>query len=180
MSYVPDPKVVAIVATVLEHAHDIVSAYDHLPQPGPAHFDLAACCAMVQEESGGRMIWGADPWDSAAYPRGRALPIALCEQPVTAGAYQAYKRKRDQGLQPQGCGITQLTSPSLQIMAEQAGGCWVPFYNAKIGFQVLRGLFATHTTDVAAFAAYNGSGPAADAYGERVATLQAQWQARLS
>ena len=179
MTLTPNPATVAKVSAVFQNAHDIVSAYNHVGRDAAVSFDLAACCAMVQQESGGRMIWGADPWDRAAYPKGLALPVELQEQPVTEADYHVYRGRRNAGMQPQGCGIAQLTSPSLQVAAEHAGGCWVPFYNARVGFQFLRGLFAHHGGPVAGFAAYNGSGPAAQAYGERVAALRSEWLVRL-
>jgi hypothetical protein len=175
----PDPKVVAIVAQTLDNAHDIVSAFNHVEADAATGFDLAACCAMAQEESGGRMIWGADPWNSTFYPLGVALVSALNEQPVTEGNYQPYKVRRNRGMQPQGCGITQLTSVSLQRSAERAGGCWVPFYNALIGFRFLCILIHAHGSAQAGFAAYNGSGPAAEAYGVRVEALRLSWAQRL-
>lgn len=176
----PDPRLVAVVATILQNAHEIVSAFDHVGAIPGRGFDLAACCAMAQEESGGRMVWGADPWDQEAYPKGEALEPGLREQPVTQANYQPYKHRRDDGMQPQGCGITQLTSPELQVAAEKAGGCWVPFHNARVGFDVLRSLFVREVSSPAAFAAYNGSGPAAQAYGQRVAGLQVSWRGRLA
>jgi hypothetical protein len=135
---------------------------------------------MVQNESGGRMVWGHDPWDEHAYPRGAALSAVLEGKNVTQGDYTRYKTRRNQGLQPQGCGITQLTSASLQIEAEQAGGCWVPFYNCIVGFHFLKGLFQTHGSALAGFTAYNGSGPAAQAYGERSVAVAAEWQQRFN
>lgn len=177
---VPDPRLVVIVAETLENAHDIVSAFNHVGPVAAVGFDLAACCAMVQDESGGRNVWGADPWDQAAYPKGLALDPALNEQPVTEANYRPYRLRRIEGCQPQGCGPTQLTDAALQTEAEVDGGCWVPFYNCRVGFDVLRSLFAGHNGAEAGFAAYNGSGPAAVAYGERVAALQDEWRSRLA
>ena len=173
-------EIEAEIAKTLENAHVIHSAFEHVNHGAPAGFDLAACCAMAQAESGGRMIWGADPWDPGNYPEGYALPVALHEQPVTEANYHAYRRARNRGLQPQGCGITQLTSAGLQEEAERAGGCWIPFYNARVGFAFLASLFMTHPTPELAFAAYNGSGPAAYAYGARVAGYQSAWRQRFA
>lgn len=173
-------EVEKVVAETLENAHTIVSAFDHVGEVVHAGFGLAACCAMVEKESGGRMVWGADPWDSAAYPHGLALPVDLQEQPVTEANYHAYRDRRNGGMQPQGCGITQLTSPSLQVEAERAGGCWVPFYNVVIGFHYLRGLFVAHGSALAGFTAYNGSGPAALAYGQQAVGLMNAWQRRFN
>lgn len=170
----------AAIAGTLDNAHTILSAFDHIGSEGAVGFDLAACCAMVELESGGRMVWGADPWNQGAYPKGAALPVSLHEQPVTEADYHAYRARRNEGLQPQGCGITQLTSPTLQVAAERAGGCWVPFYNCRVGFGFLKALFREHAGAAGGFAAYNGSGPAAAAYGQRAVGLQAAWQARVN
>lgn len=168
------------VLRTLDNAHVIISAFDHLGPNPKVGFSLAACCAIVEKESGGRMIWGADPWDEAAYPKGIALDSSLNEKPVTELNYHAYKARRNSGLQPQGCGITQLTYPALQVEAEKAGGCWVPFYNCLVGFRYLRDLFVTHGSAQAGFAAYNGTGPAAVEYGDLAVALADSWQARFN
>lgn len=174
-----DPIEAEVVKT-LENAHDIVSAFNHLGADLKVGFTLAACCAVVEQESGGRMIWGADPWNQVAYPKGLALDPSLNEKPVTELNYHAYKARRNRGMQPQGCGITQLTYPPLQVEAEEAGGCWVPFYNCLIGFKYLRELFTTHGSAEAGLAAYNGSGSAAQQYGARAFALAEAWQVRFN
>lgn len=180
MSTEPDHATVEIVAAVLANAEVIVSAYNHVGDHPATGFALAACCAMAEEESGGEHIWGHDAWDPIAYPRGKALPIELEGKPVHERDYIIYKRLRNNGLQPQGCGITQLTSAGYQEDAEHAGGCWVPFFNARTGFAILKGLFAREGNPTAGFAAYNGSGAAALAYGERVEALRVGWAQRLA
>ena len=176
-----DPKLEAAIAALpLSNSHIIISAFTHVGADHLVGFTLAACCAMVENESGGRMIWGADPWNRGAYPRGEALSPVLHEQPVTEENYHIYRARRNSGMQPQGCGITQLTSPSLQIEAEKAGGCWVPFYNCVIGFHFLRGLFVSHGSALGGFTAYNGSGPAATAYAERAVSRTAQIQEQFN
>jgi hypothetical protein len=175
-----DAKLTAEIAKTLQNASTTLSALNHVTGDPKVGFDLAACCAMVQNESGGRMVWGHDPWDSGMYPKGLALPVALEGATVSQHDYTAYKARRNGGMQPQGCGITQLTSAGLQVDAERAGGCWVPFYNCLIGFRFLKGLFVAHGSALAGFTAYNGSGPAAQAYGERAVELQAGWQQRLN
>lgn len=174
-----DHRVTVVVAQTLQNAPVIVSAFDHVGASAPVGFTLAACCAMVENESGGRMIWGADPWNQAAYPKGAALDPSLHEQPVTEQNYHVYRWRRNGGMQPQGCGITQLTSESLQVAAELAGGCWVPFYNCRIGFAFLRSLFEREGGELGGFAAYNGSGPAAWDYARRAVQLAADWQQRF-
>lgn len=173
-------KLVSTVAATLENAATIVSAFDHVGPDPRVGFDLAAACAMVELESGGAHVWGHDPWNAVEYPKGIALPPSLNGSPVTEADYHAYKAKRNGRMQPQGCGITQLTSPVLQIAAERAGGCWVPFYNCRVGFGFLLALFREHGSAIAGFTAYNGSGPAAVAYGEKAVGIMGGWQARFN
>jgi hypothetical protein len=118
-----DEKLVGVISKTLENAPIILSAFNHVGRDQSVGFTLAVCCAMAQKESGGRMIWGADSWNKAAFPRGAALDPASDEQPVTQANYHVCKARRDGGMQPQRCGITQLTTASLQIQAETAGGC---------------------------------------------------------
>jgi hypothetical protein len=175
-----DQKLIAVIGETLQNAPTILSAFNQVGHDQNVGFTLAAVCAMVQNESGGRMIWGADPWNQAAFPKGAALDPALHEQPVTAANYHPYAARRDAGMQPQGCGITQLTSTSLQKQADQAGGCFEPLANAVTGFQFLRSLFESGGSQLAGFRAYNGSGPAAQAYANRAVTLAAEWQSRIN
>jgi hypothetical protein len=144
-------------------------------------FSLAACCAVLDNETGGgENVWGHDPWDEEAYPKGIAHPAGPPNDPVTQWTYTQYKEKRDAGMQPQGCGPCQLTDASLQIEAEKLGGCWVPQHNMTIGFRFLSQLFLEHGSAEAGFAAYNGSGPDAEEYGVRAAALADEWQARFN
>ena len=175
-----DEKLVDVISEMLQNAPIILSAFNKVGRNQNVGFTLAACCAMVQKESGGRMIWGADPWNEAAFPSGAALDSALHEQPVIEADYHVYRARRNGGMQPQGCGITQLTSASLQIQAEQAGGCWVPLWNTVVGFQTLRSLFENAGSEHAGFRNYNGSGPAAEAYADGAVELAAEWQSRIN
>jgi hypothetical protein len=175
-----DEKLVGLISETLDNAPIILSAFNHVGHDQTVGFTLAACCAMVQKESGGRMIWGADPWNEAAFPRGAALDPALHEQPVTQADYHAYRARRNSGMQPQGCGITQLTAASLQVEAENAGGCWVPLWNTVVGFQQLRSLFEHAGSEHAGFRSYNGSGSAAEAYADGAVALAADWQSRIN
>lgn len=175
-----DQKLIGVIGETLQNAPIILRAFNHVGHDQTVGFTLATACAMVQKESGGRMIWGADPWNKAAFPKGAALDPALHEQPVTAANYHAYAARRDAGMQPQGCGITQLTSPSLQKQADQAGGCFVPLDNAVTGFRFLRAQFETGGSEHAGFRNYNGSGPAAEAYADGAVKLAAEWQSRIN
>lgn len=171
---------IEIIGRELENAKSIVAAFYAVGQDGPSGFMLASVCATVQDESGGRNIFGGDPWDSEAYPRGAALPEAWHEQPVTRYKYTLYKMRRNRGMQPNGVGPGQLTSTSLQVEAEKAGGCWKPYPNLVVSFHYLKQLFMITGSAEFGYQRYNGSGPAALAYGSRLMGLRAQWIERLS
>lgn len=157
-----------------------LTAFEYHGPDSKTGFSLAACCAMLDMESyGGLNIWGHDPWNSRAYPKGAAHPASpLLKDYVTAANYKAYKASRNAGMQPQGCGSTQLTSPSYQEEAEKLGGCWKPVHNRTVGFHVLGELFAEFDGALGGFGAYNGSG-AGGTYAHSAVSLMAGWQARF-
>jgi hypothetical protein len=140
---------------------------------------LPRCLAMLENESGGRNIFGGDPWDPDEYPRGAALPPEWSESEVTQHRYTIYKERRNAGLQPNGVGPTQITDPGLQELAERLGGCWIPLHNMAAGFGFLHSLIERLGSPFAGFAAYNGSGPAAENYAERATERVVIWEHRL-
>jgi Transglycosylase SLT domain len=131
--------------------------------------DLTFLCAILMEESaGGENVFGHDP------------TIFVGAGQVTRPKYQAYAAVRDRTGEEQGVGPCQLTSKSLQVEADQAGGCWDPEHNIAVGAHFLAGLVAEHGGNLqAAATAYNGSGPAAEAYGVRVMALREHCAATL-
>lgn len=136
-----------------------------------ARLELAAAATLLGMESGG----GANIWGHDAVPTGGAY---VKGGPVTEGNYRAYRDALLGGkAKPQGCGPTQLTWRPYQALADTRGGCWRWEVNAAVGFEVLAGHLREHGDR--GFAAYNGSGPAARAYGERAAGLLASWRRRL-
>lgn len=136
--------------------------------------ELSYCCALLEMESGGRNIFGGDPWNSNEFPRGAALPSSWDESVVTRTKYTYYKMRRNKGMQPNGVGPCQLTSAGLQIAAEKRGGCWKPLHNMEIGFTLLKELIDKNGEQLG-YQEYNGSGPAAEAYGRNATGLQIQW-----
>lgn len=144
---------------IADNRTNAVAAFGKVGGDPGRGFTLAACCSMLVAESNGRNIWGGDPWNPGEYPKGAALPSSLHEQPVTFQNYQPYKQRRNQGMQPQGCGPCQLTDASLQVEAERNGGCWMPQANMIVGFHFLKQLFQREGSALAGFGAYNGSGP---------------------
>jgi hypothetical protein len=154
----------------LQNAQDIIDAFN---QGGGAddriQWSLAAVCATVQDESGGRNVFGDDP-------AGDALPRMWFGTPVTHTKYVVYRWRRNHGMTPNGVGPCQLTSASLQIEAEKLGGCWKPIPNMLVGFHFLKELFIEHGSARLGYQFYNGSGPDAVAYGIRLDGFRQQWQ----
>jgi peptidoglycan hydrolase-like protein with peptidoglycan-binding domain len=135
-----------------------------------ADLELAAAATLLQMESaGGKNIWGHDAVDTGgAYVKGSA---------VTREAYTAYLAIRGR-LGAQGVGPCQLTWGGFQDRADRLGGCWRWDVNCRVGFEVLADLIRRHGTQVG-FQRYNGSGPAAVAYGQKALRLYDGWRAKL-
>lgn len=159
---------------IVDNRTNAVAAFNHVGAAPNVGFTLAAVCAVLVSESNGRNIWGADPGGIALDPA-----WGLSEHPVTQADYTRYKLRRNEGYQPQGCGPCQLTSASLQIEAEHAGGCWRPLPNCIIGFEFLKGLFEREGSALAGFGAFNGSG-AGGAYAHQAVARMEQFQAAFN
>jgi hypothetical protein len=132
---------------------------------------LSDCVALLENESGGRNEFGADPG-------GDALPRAWFDTTVTRAKYTVYKMRRNMGMTPNGVGPCQLTSAGLQKEAERLGGCWKPLHNMVVGFVFLKQLQAERGRE-GGFISYNGSGPAAIAYGSRAMERSDIWHDRF-
>lgn len=158
----------------IQNAQAIVEAHASSPNM-PA---LSQCLAMIEKESGGANVFGHDPWNPSAYPQGLACPVSWNGGPVTWARYAWYKLWRNRGRQPQGVGPCQLTGETLQKEAEHAGGCWKPRHNCGVGFNFLHQLMLQHGTE-GGFAAYNGSGEAAEEYGRSAMEWARIWHDRL-
>lgn len=157
----------------LANAADVVAAFNYIKADPRVGFSLAACCSMLENESNGQNLFGSDPG-------GYALPQSWYGTQVTQTKYTVYKVRRNLGMTPNGVGPCQLTNATLQKAAEKAGGCWKPLYNMRVGFEFLKQLFQAHGSALGGFTAYNGSGPAAEAYGQRAVARMAVWQSRIN
>lgn len=158
-------KLVKVISVYgMQNAQACVEAQDAKNRP-----ELSQCLAMLENESGGRNIFGGE---------GSACPVEWYEAEVTEARYVVYRERRDRGMTPNGVGPTQITDPGLQIEAQELGGCWIPKHNMAVGFGFLHQLMVEHGTE-GGFTAYNGSGPAAIAYGERAMRWTTIWHDRL-
>jgi Putative peptidoglycan binding domain len=152
-------------------AHGIQRAADVVAVAAAARLELAAAATLLEKESGGgHNVWGHDPVPTGGhYVKGTE---------VTKPAYLAYKIDRAR-LGSQGVGPTQLTWRGFQDLADRRGGCWDWRVNCAVGFEIL----AEHVRSVGlhdGFRAYNGSGPAAQAYADDAQEKLAVWRSRLA
>lgn len=136
------------------------------------HIDLPVAATMLSKESGGRNVWGSDGVSTGGtYVKGSA---------VTKSAYLAYRDAVRAGrIGRQGCGPAQCTSAGYQDTADALGGCWDPVANIRSGLRGLGGLITRYGVQQGA-RRYNGSGPAAEAYGRDFAARYAVWKSRLT
>src|SRR5204862_7794581 len=137
-----------------------------------AGLPVALACAVLEKETGFRNVFGHDAVRNPI----KSPPGGLLA--VTEHNYRQYLAHRRQGLGNQGVGPMQLTSPSLQDRADQLGGCWQPGPNIRVGLEFLAGNIR-RTGLRAGVVAYNGSGPAAQRYGDDVLARARQWAERL-
>jgi hypothetical protein len=135
-----------------------------------AGLELAAAATLLEKESGGgRNVFGHDGVDTGGfYTKGG---------PVTKAAYVLYREHRAE-LGAQGVGPTQLTYPPFQDRADAQGGCWDWRVNTRVGFDILSGLIKAKGVR-SGFRAYNGSGPAAEAYADDAMKKLRVWRERL-
>jgi hypothetical protein len=160
-------RVQLVAAYGVRNAQAIVHAQANPEIRAPA---LSNCLGMIENESHGYNEFGGE---------GTACPTAWREGPVTRFRYTVYKIRRGLGFSNNGVGPTQLTSTSYQQEAERRGGCWIPLHNCEVGFQLLGTLLRAVSDPADGFAAYNGSGPAADAYGARAVEYATIWHYRF-
>lgn len=130
-----------------------------------AGLPLDLAYALVEQESGGRNIFGCD------HGAGRAF----CHQEVTRERVQALLRS---GL-ANGVGLTQLTYPPLVREADRIGGAHRPRFQLRVGFKVLKDNIR-RLGYRSGIRAYNGSGPAAERYADLLIARRSRWHRTLN
>lgn len=128
------------------------------------------CAYLIQETSGGQMIFGSDPTQF----RGSELVQTDKGRLVTKDRYQCYKAQRNR-LGAQGVGPLQATDPGWQDEVDAAGGCWDFETNVFKGFELLMRFKATRTWDEVALR-WNGG----QTFVEHNRELRTQWKALMS
>jgi hypothetical protein len=134
-----------------------------------AGIPISLGCALVEQESGFRNVFGHDLVKFGQIRGGK----------VSRLRYLRYRTLRKLGRGMQGVGLTQLTWFAFQDQADRLGGCWKPTYQLRVGFRLLADLIREHG-QVDGIAAYNGAGPAADRYSHQVRSKQSRWHDRLT
>lgn len=163
---------------IVNNRSNAVSAFNKVGADEAVGFTLAACCAMLVQESAGTSEWGHDPWYEGMYPKGIALDPAwnLNGKIVTESDYNKYVVRRNEGMQPQGCGVCQLTWGSDQIQADRLGGCWEPYPNMLVGFQILKTNCLRGGNAFQAFWYYNGRTPQGENYAYDAVSIMNRFQ----
>ncbi len=133
---------------------------------------LAVCATILMNETGGgKNIYGHDKVDTGGtYVKGGQ---------VTRANYLAYRAAMKSGrIKRQGVGPCQCTSAQYQDTADLLGGCWDPVANMRSGFRGMGALIGKYGGRQGA-RRYNGSGPAAEAYGVKFESRYNVWRQRL-
>lgn len=108
-----------------------------------AGLSVEAACALVEQESAGRNVFGCDHGASGDRP-------PYCHQRVTA---DRVRRLRSSG-KMNGVGLTQLTWHTFVTQAQEMGGAHIPRYQMRVGFRLLAGYFSRYG-EPDAWGAYN-------------------------
>ncbi len=135
-----------------------------------AGLSLAVACALLEKESsGGQNVFGQDP------------TIFVKAGEVTREKYLEYKRQRvaSGNKLMQGVGPCQLTWWEFQDAADEAGGCWKPELNIRVGFRRMADLIERNGPAEGA-RIYNGSGDRAVKYSQDLLARTRRWEQLLA
>lgn len=144
-------------------------------KPGVVHdeakragLQLSHALAMLEKETGipQQNVFGCDYGSRGDIP-------PFCHQSVTK---DRVKRLLAQSLN-NGVGWTQLTYRPFVQQAESYGGAHKPRYQMRVGFKVLADLLNQYG-ETGGATRYNGTGPAAEAYGRDFAAKSSVWRSR--
>lgn len=101
-----------------------------------AGLQISMACALVEQESEFRNVFGHDPVRRGQIVGGN----------VTRARVLRYLAMRALGRGNQGVGVTQLTSPGYQDRARRLGGLHKVTYQLRVGFETVDGLVKRHGT----------------------------------
>ncbi len=137
------------------HDHAAAIIYGH----EQTALELAICCAIVEQESGGANIFGCDLGQG----------VAFCHQPVTKTKVAELLASSYSN----GVGLTQLTYKPFVVEADHLGGAEKPRYQCVVGFRLMASLIKQYGEG--GMWHYNGSPTYQAQIGAKVAT----WRSRL-
>lgn len=142
-----------------------------------AGLHIAAACALVEQESGGKNIFGAD-WGTRGVDR-----VPFAHMPVADARVKALVAHVRAGGVSNGVGLTQLTWRDFIYEAEAMGGAHIPRYQLRVGFELLAGYFDSYG-EPDGWGAYNaGPGNRASVRGSYSASCMTKrnaWLRRLA
>ena len=143
-----------------------------------ARLELALACALVQQESLGRNIFGHD-WGDRLADR-----VPFAHLPVTKARVQVLLRHVNSGGASNGVGLTQLTYPPFIRKAEEMGGAHIPRNQCRVGFQLLASYVEKYSYKEA-LGAYNAGEPnrqegIENGYAKELSDKHQEWKERLS
>lgn len=154
------------VKIINAHGRYGAGIYDEAKRAG---IGLALACALVEQESGFRNIFGGDYG-----PAYRGRPPFYEERVTKAKVHELLGQSLNNGV-----GLTQLTSRGYVIEAENLGGAHLARNQLRVGFQLLAGLIKSlgkHN----GIGAYNGGpGNPVDSYARSVEAKERTWETRL-
>lgn len=171
-----------IIAARLDNAPAILAAASR------AGVDLALACALIEQESAGKNVYGHDSGgtystrdaevvlDGVTYPRGSDVP-------VTEANYARFTALVASGAKSNGVGPAQITYRGYFPDAERRGlRLWVPEDNLTFGLQILARHLSAGRSIAEAGTLYNRGNLTAGvtAYGRDLAAKTDRWRALLA
>jgi hypothetical protein len=141
-----------------------------------AALELSLACALVEQESGGRNVFGCDHGDVGDTP-------PYCHQEVTRDRVQSLRDNGNYSHGMNGVGLTQLTWRDFVEQAEAEGGAHLPQAQCRVGFRLLKSLLSKYPY-LEALGAYNAgeqnrSGADGSRYAGAVSQKHTAWKAIL-
>jgi hypothetical protein len=153
---------------IVAHQNGIKIPYPAMKAADDAGLPFHIMCAFLEQESyGGLNVFGHD---------GGASGWASGWGKVNKTKYLRYKEGRKAGKGMQGVGPMQLTWWEFQDRADALGGCWKPYYNCKVGADLLVSYWNTYGDWVKVGERYNGS----RSYGLEVTEKIKKWREILA
>lgn len=154
-----------IAKALRARAHGARYARTIADEAARAGIPYAVAFASVEQESAFRNVFGHDPGGLFPGEKVTGARVAALLSHVAAGGVS------------NGVGFSQLTYPPFIRQAHQMRGGAARVRNQiRVGFRLLADLHRQHGSWHEAFRAYNGAGPAAEAYARMMDVRVAKWQ----